>query len=104
MNKSIWLLLGIGGVAYYIWFMNNKKKDSIDNIDIMKDEEIVNEILKQANNQQKSKFTNAFLKQYNIKMPPIQASKEVKKQAMRMEDERYSNQIKRQLSQPKVYL
>ena len=103
MNKNIWLLLGLGGVAYYIWYMNNKKKYSIDKIDVTKDQEKVNEIVKQANSQTKNKFTNAFLTQYNIKLPPIQASKLVKDAAFKMQDERYSNQIKRQLSQPKVY-
>jgi hypothetical protein len=104
MNKNILILLGLGAIAYYVWYKNKQKKDSIENIDITKNPSVVNEIVQEATNQQKSKFTNAFLKQYNIKMPPIQASKVVKDAALKMQDERYSNQIKRQLSQPKVYL
>jgi hypothetical protein len=104
MNKNIWLLLGLGGVAYYIWYMNNKKKDSIDNIDITKNQEVVDEVVQQAKNEQKNKFTNAFLLQYNIKVPPIQASKMVKDAALKRQDKRYAKQIESQLSQPKVYL
>lgn len=106
-NRNIWILLGIGALAYYVWYKNKQKQDSIDSIDSMDIEKnpiIVNEIISEANNQQKKKFTNAFLKQYNIKMPPIQASKAVKDAAFKMQDERYSKQIREQLSQPKVYL
>ena len=27
-GKNLWILLGVGAVAYYFWWMNKKKKDA----------------------------------------------------------------------------
>jgi hypothetical protein len=100
-NLIIGILLGAGALALY-YSIKNKKDDESTNDEMSVDDK--NEVVEQAKNEQKSKFTNAFLTQYNIKMPPIQASKVVKDNALKMQNKRYSKQIKSQLSQPKVYL
>lgn len=105
MKKNVLVLLGLGAVAYYLWYMNKKKMDANKGIqleDIENKPEVVDEIVKQATIAQKSKYTNAFRKQFNIKLPAVQASKEVKKAAIRMQDKRYARQLQRQLEKPEV--
>ena len=102
MNKNLLVILGVGALAYYIWYMNNKKNEDIVVEDI--NDEVVNEVVKQATIKEKSKYTNAFKKQFNIKLPAVQASKEVKKKAFEMQDKRYARQMVRQLEKPEVFL
>ena len=102
MNKNLLVILGVGALAYYIWYMNNKKNEDIVVEDI--NDDVVNEVVKQATIKEKSKYTNAFKKQFNIKLPAVQASKEVKKKAFEMQDKRYARQMVRQLEKPEVFL
>jgi hypothetical protein len=104
MNKNLLIVLGLGALAYYVWYMNKQKNTGIKLEDIENNDELVNEIVKRATERERSKYTNAFRQQYNIKLPAIQASKEVKKAAFDMQDERYAKQVDRQLEKPEVYL
>lgn len=112
MKKNLLVLIGLGAVAYYLWYMNKKKNiankgiqlESIKNVNKEIPVEIADEIVKQATDAQKAKYTNAFRKQFNIKLPAVQASKEVKKAAFRMQDKRYARQLQRQLEKPEVDL
>jgi predicted negative regulator of RcsB-dependent stress response len=102
MNKNLLVLLGVGALAYYIWYMNKKKNEAIVVEDI--NDDVIDEVVKQATTKEKSKYTNAFKKQFNIKIPAVQASKEVKKKAFEMQDKRYARQMVRQLEKPEVFL
>jgi predicted negative regulator of RcsB-dependent stress response len=102
MNKNLLVILGVGGLAYYIWYMNKKTNEDIVVEDI--NDDVVDEVVKQATIKEKSKYTNAFKKQFNIKLPAVQASKEVKKKAFEMQDKRYARQMVRQLEKPEVFL
>lgn len=104
MNKNLLILLGLGAVAYYIWYKNQKEKMGIKVEDIKNDPKIVEAIVNKSTNIEKSKYTNAFRKQFNIKLPANQASKEVKKEAFKMQDNRYAKQVIKQLEKPEVYL
>ena len=104
MNKNLLVLLGVGALAYYVWYTNNKKNVGVKVEDIEGDDKVINEVIEQANRVEKSKYTNAFKKQFNIKIPAVQASKEVKKKAFEMQDKRYASQVKRQLEKPEVFL
>ena len=104
MNKNLLILLGLGAVAYYLWYNKNKAKTGIQLEDIQNNPTLVDKIVKKATNVEKSKYTNAFKKQFNIKLPANQASKAVKEEAYKMQDERYLKQIVNQLEQPEVYI
>jgi preprotein translocase subunit SecA len=104
MNKKLLILLGVGALAYYVWYNNKKKKMGIVVEDIQNNPEFVEKVVAKANEVEKSKYTNAFLKRFNIKIPANQASKAVKEAAFKMQDRRYGKQIESQLEKPEVYL
>ena len=79
------VLIGVlvGGIAahlYYRGFMKKPKK-------LMTDAE-VKEVISDATNVEASKYTNAFLKDFEIVLPPVQASKAVKEKAMELQESR----------------
>ena len=104
MNKNLLILLGLGAVAYYIWYKNQNDKKGILVEDIENDPKVVEAVVAKATNAEKNKYTNAFRKQFNIKLPAVQASKEVKREAFKMQDRRYAKQIMNQLEKPEVYI
>lgn len=110
MNKNLLILLGLGAVAYYVWYKNKKDKTGIKVEDIKKidnitnDPKIVEEVVTKATDVEKGKFTNAFKKQFNIKLPANQASKAVKREAIKMQDRRYLKQRINQLEKPEVFI
>lgn len=71
--KNSWLLLGILGVGGLAYYMYNKKNPSKD-LDITKAE---NKIIATD----KKKFTNAFLTQYDIKVAPVRVSRKAQMKA-----------------------
>ena len=104
MNKNLLILLGLGAVAYYIWYKNQNDKKGILVEDIENNPKVVEAVVAKATNAEKNKYTNAFRKQFNIKLPAVQASKEVKREAFKMQDKRYAKQIMNQLEKPEVYI
>lgn len=73
----------IGGVAAHLYcrgFMKNPKR-------LMTDSE-VKEVIADATDVESSKYTNAFLKDFEIVLPPVQASKAVKEKAMELQKNR----------------
>jgi hypothetical protein len=104
MNKKLLVLLGIGALAYYVWYKNKKDNTGINVEDIENDPKVIEAVVAKATNAEKNKYTNAFKKQFNIKLPAVQASKAVKREAFKMQDKRYAKQIMNQLEKPEVYL
>lgn len=104
MNKKLLILLGVGALAYYIWYNNKKSKMGIVVEDLQKNPEFVEKVVERANEVEKSKYTNAFKKKFNIKIPANKASKAVKEAAFRMQDKRYAKQVEAQLEKPEVYI
>jgi hypothetical protein len=73
----------IGGVAAHLYcrgFMKNPKR-------LMTDSEIKG-VIADATGVESSKYTNAFLKDFEIVLPPVQASKAVKEKAMELQQRR----------------
>ena len=73
----------IGGIAAHLYhrgFMKAPKK-------LMTDAE-VKEVIADATNVESSKYTNAFLKDFEVVLPPVQASKAVKEKAMESQKRR----------------
>jgi hypothetical protein len=87
--KNTWLILGIlgvGGLAYYVY---NKNKNTPKVIDVEKIEEKI-----KANDEQK--FTNAFLTQYDVVVAPTRVSKKAQLEAQMLiadRDKREENRI-----------
>jgi hypothetical protein len=104
MNKNLLVILGVGALAYYVWYTNKKKNIGVNVEDIKSIDNEVDEVVEQANKVEKSKYTNAFKKQFNIKIPAVQASESVKKMALKMQDLRYKRQVDRQLQKPPVFI
>jgi hypothetical protein len=122
MNRKLLIVLGVGALAYYFWYMNKKsksvniedvksggvKKSSVKKLippNVMDVEEVDGEvIIREVENREKNKYTNAFKRKFNIKIPAVQASKEVKKAAIKMQDRRYKRQLEAQLEKPELYI
>jgi broad specificity polyphosphatase/5'/3'-nucleotidase SurE len=104
MNRNLLILLGVGALAYYIWYNNKKNKTGIVVEDLKNNPEFVEKVVTRANDVEKSKYTNAFKKKFNIKIPANQASKAVKEAAFRMQERRYAKQVDAQLEKPEVYI
>lgn len=87
--KNPWLIigiLGVGGIAYYMY---NKKKNSPKVIDVDK----IAEKIKASDEQ---KFTNAFLTQYDVVVAPKRISKKAQFEAEMLladRDKREMNRI-----------
>lgn len=95
-NILIPVLLGIGAV--YL-LMRKKKKEDGTMTNAMEEMAIA-----QETNKVKRGFTNAFKMQYDIVLPPVQASKAVKKAAYAMQDDRTAIEMERMASKPAYYL
>lgn len=79
-NKYILpLLVGVGIVSYYLYRKNQKEKAK---------NQTPEKIVSVATEKVKQNFTPAFKMQYDIIMPPVQASKAVKEAAYQMQDDR----------------
>ena len=89
--KETKLLFGlIAGVAivglYYNW-KNSKNLKRLAESTLPPKE--VEKAIVEATEVEKSKYTNAFLKDFEIIMPPVQASKAVKEKAAKLQKERF---------------
>lgn len=73
----------IGGIAAHLYYrgMNKAPKK------LMTDAE-VKEAIADATGIEASKYTNAFLKDFEVVLPPVQASKAVKEKAFKSQERR----------------
>lgn len=87
--KNTWLILGIlgvGGLAYYVY---NKNRNTPKVVDVENIEANI-----KANDEQK--FTNAFLTQYDVVVSPTRVSKKAQLEAQMLiadRDKREQNRI-----------
>jgi hypothetical protein len=75
----------IGGLAAHLWHYKDWAKKSSNKL--MTDSEL-KEVIADATNVESSKYTNAFLKDFEVVLPPVQASKAVKEKAMESQKRR----------------
>jgi len=90
--KNTWLilgLLGLGGIAYYMY---NKKKDAPKVLDVDK-------IEKEIKASDEKKFTNAFLSQYDV----VIAHSRVKEKAMMEADVLLADRDKKEKARVESY-
>ena len=73
----------IGGIAAHLYYRGRNKAPK----KLMTDAE-VKEVIADATNVESSKYTNAFLKDFEVILPPVQASKAVKEKAMESQKRR----------------
>jgi hypothetical protein len=86
MNKKTLIPVLIGlGIVGYLWYKNKKRKESLP--------KSVEEAVAMATEKEKQNYTPAFLAQYNIVMPPNQASKAVKQAAFEMQEAREQREL-----------
>jgi hypothetical protein len=86
MSGKITFVLGlIGGAALLSWFYKR-------NLDKSKRLEtpVIKEVVAEATMVEEQKYTNAFLKDYKIVLPPVQASAAVKAKAAELQKSRRS--------------
>lgn len=81
MGNKIWvpLLIGAGVLGYFLYRKNRKDKMLAENPEMA---------IAEATKEEEMNFSSAFRAQYDIVMPPVQASKAVKKAARKMQDNR----------------
>jgi hypothetical protein len=79
------VLIGVlvGGIAAHLYYRGFKKPSA----SLMTDAE-VKEVIADATNVESSKYTNAFLRDFEIVLPPVQATKAVKEKAMESQKRR----------------
>jgi hypothetical protein len=96
MDKKLLLALGVIGVLGYSYYahLQKMKKKPLDKT----------KIIEEATSIEKTKYTNAFLTQYDIIMPPIQASKIVKAEAFGIQDNRIAKQNERMAAKKPMYI
>lgn len=92
------LLLVGGGIALYMYI---KRKGGMGNKNPteMEEKAIVGETTKVEKT-----FSPAFRMQYEVILPPVQASKAVKRAAYAMQDDRKAIELERMANKPEVYI
>lgn len=97
MDKKLWLpvLIGVGVVGYF-WYKNKYKKNSA-----VKNPE---QAVAAATEEQNKMYTPAFLSQYQIVMPPNQASRVVKEAAFALQEDRTMTEIKKMENKKPFYI
>jgi hypothetical protein len=97
MSKKALIPVLIGlGVIGFLWYKNKKRRESMP--------KSVEEAVSVATEKEKQNYTPAFLSQYDIVMPPNQASKAVKKAAFEMQDARTQKELVAMANKKPVYL
>lgn len=88
MDKRLWIPILLGaGVLGYIWYRQKQKQKAAQNDP--------NVIVAEATKEVQKNFSPAFLAQYDVVMPPNQASKAVKAAAMKRQENRTEREMKR---------
>lgn len=96
MDKKVWIplvVIGGGALAFYLYRMMQKKKEQSNDPSVA---------IAQATIEEQKKFTPAFLAQYDILMPPVQASKAVKEKAIERQDKRAQKEAERRAKRKPV--
>jgi hypothetical protein len=96
MDKKLLLALGVIGVLGYSYYahLQKMKKNPLDQA----------KLVEEATEIEKKKYTNAFLKQYDIIMPPVQASKIVKAEGFGLQENRKVKQLERMAAKKPTYI
>jgi hypothetical protein len=94
--KSILGLAVVGAIGYYLYKMYKKNKDAKSMTPMKVVEKLTAEV--------KNNYTNAFLKQYDIIVPPKQASKAVEDAGFRLQEDRIIIENSRMAAKKPVYL
>ena len=90
MDKKLLLALGVIGVLGYSYYahLQKMKKTAKNPMDKAK-------VIEEATAIEKTKYTNAFLSQYDIIRPPTQASKIVKAEGFGIQENRKAKELQR---------
>lgn len=97
MDKKLWLPVFVGvGIVGYFWYKNKYKKNSAPKSS--------DEAVAMVTAQEKNKYTPAFLSQYDIVLPSVQASRAVKEAAFALQEDRTMTEIKKMESKKPVYI
>ena len=81
------LIAGVAIVGLYYNLQNSKNIKKLADKTLAPGE--AEKAIVEATEVEKSKYTNAFLKDFEIIMPPVQASKAVKEKAAKLQKSRY---------------
>jgi hypothetical protein len=96
MDKKLLLALGVIGVLGYSYYahLQKMKKNPIDQT----------KLIEEATKIEKKKYTNAFLSQYDIILPPNQASGVVKAEAFGLQENRKAKELERMSAKKPTYI
>ncbi len=96
MDKKLLLALGVIGVLGYSYYshLQKMKKKSVDKT----------KLIEEATEIEKKKYTNAFLSQYDIILPPNQASSDVKAEAFGLQENRKAKELERMAAKKPTYI
>lgn len=98
MKKELFIPVLVGvAVLGYLWLRKKRSQDVTLSKDM--EERVVANETKRVTNQ----FTPAFKMQYEVVLPPVQASKAVKQAAYAMQDDRKRIEMERMASKTPVY-
>jgi hypothetical protein len=87
MDKKLLLALGVIGIlgySYYAYLQKMKKKPLVKA-----------KLIEEATALEKTKYTNAFLTQYDIVLPPVQASRIIKAEGFALQENRKAKELER---------
>lgn len=96
MKNIIVPILVLGGIGYLL-YKNQKPKGKIT-------DEQADKIVEEATKKVEKPFTAAFKKQYQVVMPPGQASMAVKEAAYKMQDDRKVREYTKMASKPPYFI
>jgi hypothetical protein len=96
MDKKLLLALGVIGVLGYSYYshLQKMKKNPLDQA----------KLVEEATEIEKKKYTNAFLTQYDIILPPVQASKIVKAEGFGLQENRKAKELERMSAKKPTYI
>ena len=87
MDKKLLLALGVIGILGYAYYahLQKMKKKPLEKA----------KLIEEATALEKTKYTNAFLTQYDIVLPPVQASRIVKAEGFGLQENRKVKELQR---------
>lgn len=89
------VLIGVG-ILGYVWYKKKQKEYvAAKNPDVA---------VAEATKEEEKKYSDAFLTQYDIVMPPNQASKAVKEAAQKIQDNRKAREIINRAKKKPVFI